>query len=53
MKKPKSRKPGLKAYQGVVVGGKKITSFAQVRPKSPAKASLKDKTRTGIGLAIL
>lgn len=43
----------LKKYQGVRVGGKLITSYAQVKPKHPSKTTTKQKVGQGIGIAIL
>lgn len=55
MAKPisKKKKKPLKKYQGVRVGGKKVTSFKQVKVKKAGKKTTKDRIAGGVKLAIL
>ena len=44
---------GIGKYQGVMVGGKKYTRFSQIKTASAGRATTKQRTARGIGLAIL
>lgn len=48
-----SSSPRLKRYQGVKVGGKRITHFSQIKTKPASKIGVGERTRRGIGIAIL
>jgi len=47
------KSPRLKQYQGVRVGGRKITRFSQIKVKPAAKKTLGEKVSGGIKIAIL
>jgi len=54
LKTPKHIKQKRKSpVAGVRIGGKKITSFSQIKTKSAGKIGAGERTRRGIGLAIL
>jgi hypothetical protein len=52
-KNGKKLKPGLKAYQGLNIGGRRISNYSQIRVTHAGKKTTKQKLAGGIGFAIL